>query len=69
MPFGPAKITPSPYGDRGIEFEFDYYPEGLEAVVDELRQQGISASFSVRRQYTATDRARRSCSSWAVREW
>ena len=54
--FGPAKITPSPYGDRGIKFEFDYYPEGLDAVVDELRHQRISASFSVRRQYTAADR-------------
>ncbi len=53
--FGPAKIT-SPYGDRGIEFEFDYYPEGLDAVVDELRQQGISASFSARQQYTAAER-------------
>ena len=56
QPFGPAKITPSAYGDRAIEFEFDYYPEGLDAVVDELRHQRISASFRVRRQYTAADR-------------
>ena len=55
--FGPTKIT-SPYGDRGIEFEFDYYPEGLDAVVDQLRHQGISASFTVRRQYTTADRRR-----------
>ena len=56
QPFGPAKITPSPYGNRAIEFEFDYYPEGLDAVVDQLRQQGINASFSVRRVYTAAER-------------
>ena len=57
-PFGPAKITPSPYGDRCIEFEFDYYPEGLDAVVAHLKGQQIHASFSDRRQYTAADRRR-----------
>ena len=56
QPFGPAKITPSSYGDRAIEFEFDYYPEGLDAVVDQLRRQGISSLFTVHRQYTAAER-------------
>lgn len=56
QPFGPAKITPWSYGDRAIEFEFDYYPEGLDAVVDQLRRQGISSLFTVHRQYTAAER-------------
>ena len=58
QPYGPTEITPSPYGDRGIEFEFDYYPEGLEAVRAQLRRQGISSTFRVRRVYTAAERRR-----------
>ena len=55
QPYGPTDIDSSPNG-RVIEFEFDYYPAGLEAVVDQLRRQGISASFSVHHQYTAAER-------------
>ena len=55
QPYGPTDIDPSPYG-RVIDFEFDYYPEGLDAVVDELRRQGIDSTFSVHRQYTAAER-------------
>ena len=54
-PYGPKEINPSPYG-MVISFEFDYYPEGLDAVVGQLRRQHISASFSVRHQYTAAER-------------
>ena len=57
QPYGPSDIDPAPSG-RIIEFKFDYYPEGLDAVVDELRHQRITASFSVRRRYTAADRRR-----------
>ena len=28
QPYGPTEITPSPYGDRGIEFEFDLLSRG-----------------------------------------
>ena len=54
-PCGPKEINPSPHGTI-MSFEFDYYPEGLDAVVDQLRRQHISASFSVRNQYTAAER-------------
>ena len=57
QPYGPTDIDPSPNG-RVIEFEFDYYPEDLDAVVDQLRRQGISSSFTVHRQYTAAERRR-----------
>ena len=57
QPFGPTDIDSSPFG-QVIEFEFDYYPEGLDAVVAHLKGQQIHASFSVRRQYTAADRRR-----------
>ena len=55
-PCAPQKITPSPYGGNRVIFEFDYYPAGLDAVVDQLRGQHIIASFSVRHQYTAAER-------------
>ena len=55
QPYGPTDIDPGPFGPV-IEFEFDYYPEGLDAVVAHLKGQQIHASFRVRRQYTAADR-------------
>ena len=56
LPYAPQEITPSPYGGNRVIFEFDYYPEGLDAVVDQLRGQHLSASFSVRGEYTAAER-------------
>ena len=55
QPFGPKDIDSSPFG-RVIELEFDYYPEGLDAVVAHLKRQHIGAFFNVRRQYTAAER-------------
>lgn len=55
QPYGPKDINPSPYG-LIISFEFDYYPEGLEAVRAQLRRQGISTSLRVRQEYTAAER-------------
>ena len=54
-PYGPKAINPAPYGTI-MSFEFDYYPAGLDAVVDQLRRQHISASFKVRQEYTAAER-------------
>ena len=56
-PTGPKKSTLSPNG-RVIKFEFDYYPEGLEAISAQLKRQHIRhlASMSASQCTTAERR-------------
>lgn len=52
-PLSPIEIEESPFG---YDFLFDYFPAQTEEIVNQLKTQGFTSNFYVRRHYTEQER-------------